>query len=118
MISPVGCARPVSCTRRISRAVPSNVEFEMLVSVHSTMTPSITACPGEPIIGVGTYLEKFRPGKFLLSGTLDPASTGDKLRVAYSAGGSRALLEVRTGSAAFNPFRLRELEAFNCPAGR
>ena len=36
--------------------------------------------------------------------------------VTYTApGGSRALLELRTGSAAFNPFRLRELESFSCP---
>ncbi|HYD75473.1 type VI secretion system membrane subunit TssM [Ramlibacter sp.] len=48
-------------------------------------------------------------------GTVDPASTGDRLRVSYAAGASRALLELRTGSAAFNPFRLRELEAFSCP---
>ena len=49
-------------------------------------------------------------------GAVDPASTGDKLRVTYSApNGSRAQLELRTGSAAYNPFRLRELEAFGCP---
>jgi type VI secretion system protein ImpL len=49
-------------------------------------------------------------------GALDPASTGDKVRVSYSApSGSRAQLELRTGSAAFNPFRLRELESFGCP---
>jgi type VI secretion system protein ImpL len=49
-------------------------------------------------------------------GAVDPASTGDRLRVSYSApGGSRAQLELRTGSAAYNPFRLRELEGFGCP---
>jgi type VI secretion system protein ImpL len=49
-------------------------------------------------------------------GAVDPASTGDRVRVTYSApSGSRAQLELRTGSAAYNPFRLRELEAFGCP---
>ena len=49
-------------------------------------------------------------------GALDPASTGDRVRVNYSApSGSRAQLELRTGSAAYNPFRLRELESFGCP---
>jgi type VI secretion system protein ImpL len=49
-------------------------------------------------------------------GVIDPSSTGDKLRVGYAANnGSRASLELRTGSAAFNPFRLRELESFSCP---
>lgn len=49
-------------------------------------------------------------------GAVDPAATGDRLRVAYSGpGGARAQLEFRAGSAAFNPFRLRELEAFGCP---
>jgi type VI secretion system protein ImpL len=48
-------------------------------------------------------------------GAVDPASTGDRMRVTYTAGGSRAQLELRTGSAAYNPFRLRELEAFGCP---
>lgn len=49
-------------------------------------------------------------------GTIDPASAGDKLRVSYTApSGAKAQLEIRTGSAAFNPFRLRELAAFSCP---
>jgi type VI secretion system protein ImpL len=49
-------------------------------------------------------------------GTIDPSSAGDKLRVSYTApSGAKAQLEIRTGSAAFNPFRLRELAAFNCP---
>jgi type VI protein secretion system component VasK len=49
-------------------------------------------------------------------GVIDPASSGDKLRVVYSPpGGARTVLEIRTGSAAFNPFRLKELGAFACP---
>ncbi len=49
-------------------------------------------------------------------GAADPSVTGDKIRVSYSAtNGQRAVLELRTGSAAFNPLRLRELEAFGCP---
>lgn len=49
-------------------------------------------------------------------GIPDPSVTGDKLRISYSAGsGQRAVLELRTGSAAFNPLRLRELESFGCP---
>ena len=51
------------------------------------------------------------------TGAMDPASSGDKVRVSYPAGpaGAKVVLEIRTGSAAFNPFRLRELAAFNCP---
>ncbi len=49
-------------------------------------------------------------------GAADPSSTGDRMRVGYSTpGGARISLELRTGSAAFNPFRLRELESFGCP---
>jgi type VI secretion system protein ImpL len=49
-------------------------------------------------------------------GVIDPASSGDKLRVVYSPpGGARTVLEIRTGSAAFNPFRLKELGTFSCP---
>ena len=46
----------------------------------------------------------------------ESGSGGDKLRVAFSApGGSKVILEVRAGSSAFNPFRLREIESFECP---
>jgi type VI secretion system protein ImpL len=49
-------------------------------------------------------------------GALDPASTGDRVRVGYATpAGQRVQLELRTGSAAYNPFRLRELEGFGCP---
>ncbi|MBT9489219.1 MAG: type VI secretion system membrane subunit TssM [Rubrivivax sp.] len=47
---------------------------------------------------------------------IDPSSAGDRLKLTFSApGGSKAVVEVRTGSAAFNPFRLRELQTFACP---
>jgi type VI secretion system protein ImpL len=47
---------------------------------------------------------------------LDPASAGDRLKLDYAIpGGGKVLIELRTGSAAFNPFRLRELQAFACP---
>lgn len=49
-------------------------------------------------------------------GTLDPVSSGDRLRLGYTApDGSKATIELRTGSAAFNPFRLREINDFSCP---
>lgn len=48
-------------------------------------------------------------------GVVDPSSTGDKMRVSYTTSAQRASLELRSGSAAFNPFRLRELQAFGCP---
>ena len=49
-------------------------------------------------------------------GAIDPASTGDRMRVNFSSpAGARAQLELRTGSAAYIPFRLRELESFGCP---
>ena len=49
-------------------------------------------------------------------GTAEPGSGGDKLRVSFGApGGPRITLEVRAGSSAYNPFRLREIESFGCP---
>lgn len=49
-------------------------------------------------------------------GSVDPSATGDRIRVSFNgAAGSRAQLELRTGSAAYNPFRLAELQAFSCP---
>lgn len=49
-------------------------------------------------------------------GTQEAGSGGDKLRVAFSASnGGKTVLEVRAGSSAFNPFRLREIESFSCP---
>lgn len=49
-------------------------------------------------------------------GAADPASTGERVRVNYTgAGGARAQLELRSGSAAYNPFRLAELQSFSCP---
>jgi type VI secretion system protein ImpL len=54
--------------------------------------------------------------RLLDKGTTDPSVTGDKVRVGYSiSNGQRTVLELRTGSAAYNPFRLRELESFACP---
>ena len=49
-------------------------------------------------------------------GTPEPGSGGDKLRVAFAApNGAKVILELRAGSSAFNPFRLREIDAFACP---
>lgn len=49
-------------------------------------------------------------------GTAEAGSGGDKLRLAFAASnGSKLILEVRAGSSAFNPFRLREIESFACP---
>ena len=48
-------------------------------------------------------------------GVLEAGSGGDKLRVAFAAPAGKVTLEVRAGSSAFNPFRLREIESFGCP---
>jgi type VI secretion system protein ImpL len=49
-------------------------------------------------------------------GTTEAGSGGDKLRVSFpTQGGTKLTLELRTGSSAFNPFRLRELASFACP---
>ena len=49
-------------------------------------------------------------------GAPEAGSGGDKLRVSFATpGGQRVTLEVRAGSSAFNPFRLREIESFACP---
>lgn len=49
-------------------------------------------------------------------GQVDPVSAGDRLRLSYSAAnGAKVVLDLRTGSAEFNPLRLRELNGFACP---
>lgn len=49
-------------------------------------------------------------------GQIDPVSAGDRVRLSYTAGnGAKVTLDLRTGSASYNPFRLRELEGFACP---
>ena len=68
---------------------------------------------GQPAVAVEGPWALFR---LVEKGTPDPSVTGDKMRVSYSTpNGQRAVLELRTGSAAYNPFRLRELESFGCP---
>jgi type VI secretion system protein ImpL len=68
---------------------------------------------GSPVVTVEGAWALFR---LVDKGVVDPASSGDKVRVSYAgASGAKVMLEIRTGSAAFNPFRLRELTAFNCP---
>jgi len=51
--------------------------------------------------------------RLLDKGALDPGSTGDRMRVMY--GGGKVQLDFKATSAAFNPFRLRELNSFACP---
>lgn len=55
--------------------------------------------------------------KLVEKGQLDASSAGDRLKLNYTAqaGAGRASIEIRTGSAEFNPFRLRELQGFACP---
>lgn len=55
--------------------------------------------------------------KLVDKGQLDASSAGDRLKLIYTApgGAGRASIEIRTGSAEFNPFRLRELQGFACP---
>ena len=68
---------------------------------------------GQPAVSVDGPWSLFR---LVDKGIVDPTSTGEKLRVTYAtAGGQRVSLELRSGSAAFNPFRLRELQSFGCP---
>ena len=56
-------------TRRISRAVPSNVKFLILVSVHSTSTDSFWSSPaGGFTTGVIVYPSSFRFGALALVG--------------------------------------------------
>jgi len=68
---------------------------------------------GQPVASAEGAWALFR---IVDKGTVDPSSTGDRVRVSYSGpGGARVSLELRTGSAAFNPFRLREMAMFACP---
>ena len=64
-------------TRRISRAVPSNVEFLMLVSVHSTRTDSFWSSPaGGFTTGVVAYPSSFKPGACAFVGSAEPGLAG------------------------------------------
>ena len=68
---------------------------------------------GQSVVAVEGAWALFR---LIDKGVPDPSSTGDRVRVSYtSSAGQRAVLDIRTGSAAFNPFRLKELAAFACP---
>ena len=68
---------------------------------------------GAPVLQVEGAWALFR---LVDKGQLDAASAGDRLRLGYTAGnGQKATIELRVGSAAFNPFRLRELDSFACP---
>ncbi|MBI5276028.1 MAG: type VI secretion system membrane subunit TssM [Burkholderiales bacterium] len=68
---------------------------------------------GQPVAAADGAWAIFR---LVDKGSADPSATGDRVRTGFSGpGGARAQLELRTGSAAYNPFRLRELEAFGCP---
>ena len=55
--------RVLSCTRINSRAVPSNVAFEMFESVHSIRTPSRWIGPGVTIGAVAVYPATLKPAK-------------------------------------------------------
>ncbi|TXH46948.1 MAG: type VI secretion system membrane subunit TssM [Burkholderiaceae bacterium] len=68
---------------------------------------------GQPLLSVDGAWALFR---LLDKGQADPSATGDRVRVSYqAASGAKAVLELRAGSAAFNPFRLREMDGFACP---
>ena len=53
--------------------------------------------------------------RLLDRGAIDPASSGDKMRVTFLTPTGKLVLELRAGSSAFNPFRLREIDTFSCP---
>ncbi|MFN9212809.1 MAG: ImcF-related family protein, partial [Betaproteobacteria bacterium] len=68
---------------------------------------------GQPLVAADGAWALFR---VVDKGTADPGVTGDRMRLTYAASAGRATLDLRVGSAAFNPFRLRELETFACPS--
>jgi len=68
---------------------------------------------GQPLVAADGAWALFR---VVDKGTQDPGVTGDRMRLTYTASAGRATVDLRVGSAAFNPFRLRELETFACPS--
>lgn len=54
--------------------------------------------------------------RLLDSVQVDPGSAPEKFRVTFVVEGRKAVFDVTTSSVR-NPFRLRELEEFNCPSG-
>ena len=63
--------RVLNCTRRSSRAVPSNVAFDRFESVHSINTPSRVMGPGVAIGVVTVYAVTSNPARSALSGAAD-----------------------------------------------
>jgi type VI secretion system protein ImpL len=47
---------------------------------------------------------------------IDPTSAPERFRATFDVDGRKAIFEVTTSSVR-NPFRLRELNEFACPAG-
>jgi type VI secretion system protein ImpL len=47
---------------------------------------------------------------------IDPTGAPERFRATFDIGGRKAVFEVTTSSVR-NPFRLRELREFGCPAG-
>lgn len=68
---------------------------------------------GQPLVAADGAWALFR---VVDRGTQDAAVTGDRMRLTYASGAGKATVDLRVGSAAFNPFRLRELETFACPS--
>ena len=68
---------------------------------------------GQPVAAAEGPWALFR---LIDKGTAEPGSGGDKMRISFATpAGPRVTLEVRAGSSAYNPFRLREIESFGCP---
>ncbi len=68
---------------------------------------------GQPLVAADGAWALFR---VMDKGSPDSSITGDRMRLTYAAPAGKATVDVRVGSAAFNPFRLRELETFACPS--
>lgn len=105
----------------------SDVAFEYDGTIHklksgNSIRINWPARPGAKLV-IGNTTVVQAEGAWALfrlvdKGQMDAAaSVGDRVKLIYSTPGNvqKAVIEVRTGSAAFNPFRLRELQTFACP---
>jgi len=78
------------------------------------------ARPGAKLVAGGQEIADFK-GTWALfrlvdKGKPEPGGGGDLVRISYPGPGtSKVVLEVRASSSTYNPFRLREMQAFACP---
>jgi type VI secretion system protein ImpL len=120
--------RPVDLDDSIDR-VQIEIDGQPVRYAHGPQTPTLITWPGPQTQGAARLdvvppIEGAAPlvfaGRWALFRLMDhaailPGGTGGRFRVVFNIGGRRATFDVDSDSGV-NPFRLPELERFDCPA--